>query len=36
VEISPAWLDRSSYAEATLDTFKPSAYGALYHKGGKQ
>lgn len=35
VEISPAWLDRSSYAEAALDTFKPSAYGALYHKGGK-
>jgi L-alanine-DL-glutamate epimerase-like enolase superfamily enzyme len=35
VEISPAWLDRSSYAEAALETFKPSAYGALYHKGGK-
>lgn len=35
VEISPAWLDRSSYAEAALESFKPSAYGALYHKGGK-
>ena len=35
VEVSPAWLDRSSYAEAALETFKPSAYGALYHKGGK-
>jgi len=35
VEVSPAWLDRSSYAGAALETFKPSAYGALYHKGGK-
>jgi len=35
VEVSPAWLDRSSYGEAALETFKPSAYGALYHKGGK-
>lgn len=35
VEVSPAWLDRSSYAEAALETFKPSAYGALYQKGGK-
>jgi hypothetical protein len=25
VEISPAWPDRSSYAEAALETFKPSA-----------
>ena len=36
VEISPAWLDRSIYAEAAVDTVKPSAYGALYHKGEKQ
>jgi L-alanine-DL-glutamate epimerase-like enolase superfamily enzyme len=35
IEINPAWLDRSAYAEAALETFKPSAYGALYHKGGK-
>ncbi|MCU0853794.1 MAG: mandelate racemase/muconate lactonizing enzyme family protein [Rhodobacteraceae bacterium] len=35
VEVNPAWLDRSSHAEAALETFKPSAYGALYHKGGK-
>jgi L-alanine-DL-glutamate epimerase-like enolase superfamily enzyme len=35
VEISPAWLDRSSYTEASLDSFKPSAYGALYQTGGK-
>jgi len=30
VEISPAWLDHATYTEAALDTFKPSAYGALY------
>lgn len=35
VEISPAWLDRARYTEAALDNFKPSAYGALYHKAGK-
>jgi len=35
VEISPAWLDRSVYTEAALESFRPSAYGALYHKGGK-
>lgn len=36
VEISPAWLDRSSYAEAALDAFKPRAHGALYRKGENQ
>ena len=35
VEISPAWLDRATYTEAALASFKPSAYGALYHKAGK-
>ncbi|WP_343081424.1 mandelate racemase/muconate lactonizing enzyme family protein [Ostreiculturibacter nitratireducens] len=35
VEISPAWLDRATYSEAALENFRPSAYGALYHKGGK-
>jgi L-alanine-DL-glutamate epimerase-like enolase superfamily enzyme len=35
VEINPAWLDRASYCEAALESFRPSAYGALYHKGGK-
>jgi L-alanine-DL-glutamate epimerase-like enolase superfamily enzyme len=34
VEINPSWLDRAHHAEATLDGFRPSAYGALYHKGG--
>lgn len=34
-EISPAWLDRATYREAALESFRPSAYGALYHKGGK-
>lgn len=32
VEIDPAWLDRSQYAESSLESFRPSAYGALYHK----
>ncbi|MCA3508324.1 MAG: mandelate racemase/muconate lactonizing enzyme family protein [Rhodobacter sp.] len=35
VEISPAWLDRSVHTEAAVESFSPSAYGALYHKGGK-
>ena len=35
VEISPSWLDRATYTEAALESFKPSAYGALYHKAGK-
>ncbi len=35
VEINPAWLDRSVYTEAAVESFRPSAYGALYHKGGK-
>lgn len=35
VEINPAWLGRVSYQESALDNWKPSAYGALYHKGGK-
>jgi len=34
VEINPAWLERATYAEAAVDTFRPSAYGALYHKSG--
>ncbi|MCV2868940.1 mandelate racemase/muconate lactonizing enzyme family protein [Defluviimonas sp. WL0002] len=32
VEINPAWLERATYTDAALDTFRPSAYGALYHK----
>ena len=32
VEINPAWLDRAIHREAALDSFRPSAYGALYHK----
>jgi hypothetical protein len=36
VDISPKWLDRASYTEAAVESFRPSAYGALYHKGGKR
>ena len=32
VEVNPAWLDRATYTDAALETFRPSAYGALYHK----
>lgn len=32
VEVNPAWLERATRTEAALDTFRPSAYGALYHK----
>lgn len=35
VDISPAWLDRATYTEAAIESFRPSAYGALYCKGGK-
>ncbi len=33
VEINPDWLDKAQYAEAAPDSFRPSAYGALYHQG---
>lgn len=32
VDINPAWLERASYMEASLESFRPSAYGALYHR----
>jgi L-alanine-DL-glutamate epimerase-like enolase superfamily enzyme len=32
VMVNPAWLDRSTRTEAALQTFRPSAYGALYHR----
>ncbi len=35
VQINPDWLSNAVYTEAALDSFKPSAYGALYHKGAK-
>ena len=35
VQINPDWLSSAVYTEAALDSFKPSAYGALYHKGAK-
>jgi L-alanine-DL-glutamate epimerase-like enolase superfamily enzyme len=35
VEINPAWLDRSVHTDAALESFRPSAYGALYIKDGK-
>lgn len=31
VEINPAWLDRATYTDASVENFKPSGYGALYH-----
>jgi L-alanine-DL-glutamate epimerase-like enolase superfamily enzyme len=34
VEINPAWLDRATYREAAIESFRPSVYGALYHKTG--
>ena len=33
VDINPAWLDRATYTEAAVESFRPSAYGALYHRG---
>ncbi|MCV2864772.1 mandelate racemase/muconate lactonizing enzyme family protein [Albidovulum sediminicola] len=32
VEINPAWLERANYKDAAVGSFRPSAYGALYHK----
>ncbi|MEH7828516.1 mandelate racemase/muconate lactonizing enzyme family protein [Gemmobacter denitrificans] len=32
VEVNPAWLEKANYAESALGSFRPSAYGALYHK----
>lgn len=32
VDINPEWLEAATYAETALDTFRPSAYNALYHK----
>lgn len=31
VEINPAWLEKASYRDTSLESWKPSAYGALYH-----
>ena len=31
VEINPSWLENAHYTEAALESFRPSAYGALYH-----
>lgn len=36
VEISPAWLDRAVRRDSAIESFRPSAYGALYQKGGKR
>jgi L-alanine-DL-glutamate epimerase-like enolase superfamily enzyme len=33
VEINPRWLDRATYKKSAADSFQPSAYAALYHKG---
>lgn len=32
VEINPAWLEKAKHQESALENWKPSAYGALYHK----
>lgn len=31
VEVNPAWLERATYTDASVENFKPSGYGALYH-----
>lgn len=31
VEVDPSWLESASYTDASLESFSPSAYGALYH-----
>lgn len=33
VEINPEWLEKATYKKSAADTFQPSAYAALYHKG---
>lgn len=33
VEIDPAWLARAVRRESALESFRPSAYGALYNRG---
>jgi L-alanine-DL-glutamate epimerase-like enolase superfamily enzyme len=33
VEINPRWLEKATYKRSAADTFQPSAYAALYHKG---
>lgn len=32
LEVNPAWLDRATYTDVSLATFKPSAYAAIYQK----
>ena len=31
VEVNPAWLESATYTGASLESFRPSAYGSLYH-----
>jgi L-alanine-DL-glutamate epimerase-like enolase superfamily enzyme len=33
VEIDPQWLEKATYKKSAADSFQPSAYAALYHKG---
>jgi len=35
VEVNPDWLERATYLQAASDSFRPSAYGALYHKSAQ-
>lgn len=32
IDINPAWLERATYTEASVDSFRPSAYRSLYHR----
>jgi L-alanine-DL-glutamate epimerase-like enolase superfamily enzyme len=32
IEINPAWLETAAYQETAAESFRPSAYGQLYHK----
>lgn len=36
VEIDSAWLDRATYQKSATDTYRQSAYNALYNKGERQ
>jgi L-alanine-DL-glutamate epimerase-like enolase superfamily enzyme len=32
-QINPRWLEKATYKKSAADSFQPSAYAALYHKG---
>jgi L-alanine-DL-glutamate epimerase-like enolase superfamily enzyme len=35
VEINPRWLEKAQHQESAIESWKPSSYGALYHKKTK-